>query len=164
MPFVLLILGMLFLVVAIRGTQGTFFTLLKSEFVGNNSFVVWGAALVILGLVAYIRPIRPAIQALMGLILLVIFLANKGGVFSQFNNAIRNPATINAPTSGGVATDITGSGVGANTGGLLGTLNALTGSGPAGTPTLNSIVSGGITGMQGSNTSTYNPLLWSPGQ
>ena len=99
MPFVLLFLGILFLIVAVRGTQDTFFSLLKSEFIGTNSFIVWGAALVILGLLAYVKPIRPAAQAMMGLVLLIIFLANKGGVFSQFNAALRAPATINAPAN-----------------------------------------------------------------
>jgi len=99
MPFVLLVFGILFLVVSIRGTQGQFFALLKSEFVGTNSFVVWGSALLILGMIGYIRPIRPAAQAMMGLVLLVIVLANKG-FFAQFNQAIRDPVGGQAPVSG----------------------------------------------------------------
>ena len=93
MPFVLLALGILFFVVAIQGTQGSLFTLLKSEFVGTNSFVVWASALIIIGLLGYIKPIRPISHAMLVLIVLVMVLTNGKGFFSQFNSAIRSPAT-----------------------------------------------------------------------
>ena len=101
MPFVFIFLGLLFLVVAVRGTQGQMFTLLKSEFVGTNSFVPWASSIVVLGLIGYARPIRPITDSLIGLILLVILLANHGGFFTQFNNAIRNPVAPAAGQSSG---------------------------------------------------------------
>jgi hypothetical protein len=97
MPFVLLALGILFLVVSIKGTQGDLFALLQSEFTGSNSFIIWASALIILGLLAYIKPIRPVVHAFMALIVLVLLLANHGHFFSQFNQAIRNPATPPPP-------------------------------------------------------------------
>ena len=97
MPFVLLAVGILFFIVAIQGTQGGLFALLKSEFVGTNSFVVWAAALVIIGLLGYIKPIRPISHAFLVLILLVLVLSNGKGFFSQFNAAIRSPV---APSVG----------------------------------------------------------------
>lgn len=104
MPFVFIILGLLFLVVAIRGTQAQFFALLRSEFVGANSFVPWASAIVILGLIGYARPVRPVTDALIGLIILAMLLANRGGFFAQFNSALRNPvapdASGSAPASG----------------------------------------------------------------
>jgi hypothetical protein len=99
MPFVFLFLGMLLLVTAIRGTQGDLFALLKSEFVGKSSFFPWAAAIIILGAIGYIRPIRPISDALIGLVILVIILANKGGVFAQFNTALSAPVTPSAPVS-----------------------------------------------------------------
>ena len=98
MPFVLIALGVLFLVVSIQGTQGDLFALLKSEFVGSNSFLPWVAALLILGLLGYIRPIRPITHAFMLLVLLVLVLANGGKVFGRFNAAIRSPV---APSGSG---------------------------------------------------------------
>lgn len=97
MPFVLLVLGLLFLVVAVRGTQDQFFALLKGEFTGTNNFLVWVLAIVILGLIGYLKPIRPVAHAMIGLIILVMIIANKG-IFAQFNNAIRNPTASAAPS------------------------------------------------------------------
>jgi len=93
MPFVLLIVGVLFLVVAIQGTQGTAFQMLKGEFTGSNSFVVFASAIIILGALAYIRPIRPIAFGMIALVLLAMVLANKGGFFTSLNNALRNPIT-----------------------------------------------------------------------
>ena len=98
MPFVLLALGILFFIVSLQGTQGSLFTLLKSEFVGTNSFVVWAAAFVIIGLLGYIKPIRPITHAFLVLLLLVLVLTNGKGFFSQFNSALRSPVAPPAPT------------------------------------------------------------------
>jgi hypothetical protein len=107
MPFVLLALGVLFLAVAWNNTTHDLFALLKSEFVGTNSFIPWVAALLILGLAGYIKPIRPVTHAFMVLIIIVLVLANGGGVFARFNDAIRNPiAPSGAPS--GTGTVITG--------------------------------------------------------
>lgn len=97
MPFVFVVIGLLFLVVAIRGTQAEMFALLKSEFVGTNSFVPWVAALLILGSLGYAKPIRPITDAMMGLIILVMILANKGGFFAAFNRQIDNPTAPSTP-------------------------------------------------------------------
>lgn len=96
-PFVLIALGILFLVVAVQGTQGSLFALLKSEFVGTNSFIPWVAAFVILGLAGYIKPIRPVTHAFLALLFLVLVLVNGKGFFAKFNAAIKNPV---APSVG----------------------------------------------------------------
>lgn len=109
MPFVLIFLGILLLVVSVRGTQGDFFSLLQSEFAGSNSFVVWASAFIILGLLGYIRPIRPITHAFLVLLLLVLILTNGKGFVSQFNAAIRSPvapaanATVSQTITGGAA-------------------------------------------------------------
>ncbi len=95
MPLFFLLIGILFLVLARNGTQGEFEQLLKSEFTGSQSFVVWASALVLLGLVGFFKPVRPIADAMIGLIILVLILHNKG-VFAQFNAALRNPV---APSS-----------------------------------------------------------------
>lgn len=101
MPFVLLALGILFLVVSYQNTQSDLFALLKSEFSGSNSFLVWASAFIILGLIAYIKPVRPIAHGFMVLLVLVLVLANHGGFFKEFNNAIRNPkAPPSVPATG----------------------------------------------------------------
>lgn len=113
MPFVFIVLGLVFLVTAIRGTQGQMFALVKSEFVGTNSFVPWASSILILGAIGYAKPVRPVTDAMIGLILLAMLLGNKGGFFAKFNDAIRNPTpstetsppaygTTALPTSAGV--------------------------------------------------------------
>jgi hypothetical protein len=104
MPFVLLILGILFFIVSIQGTQGSFFSLIKSEFVGSNSFVVWAAALVIIGLLGYIKPIRPISHAFLVLIVLVLVLANGKNFVANFNSAIRNPVAPSSTANASAAT------------------------------------------------------------
>lgn len=105
MPFVLLAVGILFVVVAVKGTQGDFYALLKSEFVGSNSFIPWIAAIVVLGLAGYIKPIRPVTHAFLVLVILVMILANGGKVFGQFNQAVSNPV---APSGGASPTSSSG--------------------------------------------------------
>ena len=93
MPFVFAILGILFLVVAVRGTQGAAFTLLQSEFVGKNSFVPWCAAIFILGAIGYAKPVKPAADAMIGLVILSMILTNKGGFFAALNTGLRSPVS-----------------------------------------------------------------------
>lgn len=100
MPYALVILGVLLLVTAVRGTQGDLWALLKSEFSGTNSFVVWASAFLILGMIGYIKTVRPATDALMMLVLFALIVKNRGGFFDQFNQAIRNPV---APAGGASA-------------------------------------------------------------
>lgn len=102
MPFVFLVFGALFLIVAIRGTQGDFFALIKSEMWGPQSFLPWASAILILGMAGYIKTVRPITDGLIGLILLAIILKDKGGVFTQFNAALANPVASAAPASNAV--------------------------------------------------------------
>lgn len=112
MPFVLFLLGVLFLIVAVRGTQDQFFALLKGEFSGTNNFLVWILAIVILGMIGYIKPIRPVAHSMIGLIILVMIVANKG-IFARFNEAVRNPTQPTTAPAPATATGLTNSG-GAN--------------------------------------------------
>lgn len=91
MPFVLLTIGILFLIVAIKGTQGQAFDMLRAEFTGSNSFVVFASAIFVLGALAYIRPIRPIAVGMLGLVILAMVLANKGGFFTALNRQLRAP-------------------------------------------------------------------------
>lgn len=100
MPFVFVVIGILFIVVAVRGTQAQMFALLKSEFVGQKSFIPWAAAIFILGAIGYAKPIRPIADAGIGLIILVMILGTKGDIFATFNQALANPVSPQTPTTG----------------------------------------------------------------
>lgn len=104
MPFAFAGLGLLFLVVAIRGTQEEMFRLLKSEFVGPRSFIPWVASILVLGAIGFIKPIRPITDALIGLVILAIILQDKGGFFQKFVDQLSNP--VAPPTPAPSAADI----------------------------------------------------------
>lgn len=78
MPFFLLFFGVIFMVTAVRGTQGDLFKLLKEDFAGTNNFFVWVLAIVIIVLAGNIRQIKPISDAFLGLVILVIIVANYG--------------------------------------------------------------------------------------
>lgn len=107
MPLAFIAIGAVFLIAAVRGTisdksnQPGLVTLLKGDFVGNstsggftNTFLVWIVALYIVGALGYIPGFRPLANALLILVLLVMFLVNSrqsagGGFFAEINNAIK---------------------------------------------------------------------------
>lgn len=87
MPLFLLLLGVIFLVAAIRGNQNDLLDLLKDDFSGDNNFLLWVLSLVILVGVGQFKAVRPISDAFLGLIILVIIIANykRGGdIFSSF--------------------------------------------------------------------------------
>lgn len=113
MPFVFLLFGLVLLVIAVQGTQAEAFGLLKKEFSGNNNFLVFASAIMVLGALAYIRPISKIAFAFIGLVLLAMILKDQGGFIQQLNNAIRNPTPASATVStggGGVTAPVLGSG------------------------------------------------------
>lgn len=91
MPFVLLLLGLLLLIVAVRGTHGALFDLIRSEFTGAGNFLLFVAAVVIIGSLGYVRPLKPLAAAFIGLIVLAYLFNNKGGIFKQFEDQIKSP-------------------------------------------------------------------------
>ena len=112
MPFVFVVVGLLFLVVAVRGTQDALFTLVKSEFTGPKGFIPWAAAIFILGAIGYAKPVKPIADAMIGLVLLAMILNNKGGIFKQFETQIANPTAPNVSASSSSAGSASSAGSG----------------------------------------------------
>lgn len=87
MAIFLLLIGLLLVVTAIRGTQSDFFDLLKNDFSGQNNFVLWSLAFVFLVSLGYIKAIKPVTNAFMWLLLVVIFLGARNSnkdIFGDF--------------------------------------------------------------------------------
>lgn len=97
MPFVLLFFGLVLFIAGIKGTQGTLWELVKGDFTGSNSFLVWIAAIAVIGGIGYIPKLKPFSVAFMTLLLLVLVLSNKG-VFARLQSFVLNP--ISSPPSG----------------------------------------------------------------
>ncbi len=87
MPFVFLALGLMLIITGARNTQDDLFTLVKSDFAGttggiSGSFLPWILAIMAIGALGFIKPIRPVSDAFLLLVIIVLFLSNKG-VFNQ---------------------------------------------------------------------------------
>lgn len=92
MPFALLIVGIVLLVSAVRGTQGDLFTLVKGDFSGSNNYLYWVVSILIIGAVGYIDTLRPISRMFLVLVVVVLFLSH-GGVFQQLNSQLFSPST-----------------------------------------------------------------------
>src|ERR1700722_13408883 len=93
MPFVLILLGITLIATALRGTTGALFTAIKADFTGSDNFIYWLLSLIVIGSVGYIKRLQPVANMFLLLVILVMFIANKGGFFAQFMAAIKTPAT-----------------------------------------------------------------------
>ena len=107
MPFAFLLTGALFVIAGIRGTDGDLFNLVKGDFTGKPNFITWLFAILLIGSLGYIEPIKPVSRAFLILIVIVLFLSN-GGVFQKFEQGIEgapqpnanNPNALNPELSG----------------------------------------------------------------
>lgn len=87
MPFALIIIGSVFILVGYQGTQDQFFTLLKGDFSGPGNFVNWIVSILVIGALGYIPKLKGLSDAFLFLVILVLFLSNKG-FFSKFNSQL----------------------------------------------------------------------------
>ncbi len=87
MPIALLVIGAIFLVAAVRGEHEKLFGLLKDDFTGPNNFILWAVGIWAVGAIGYYKPLKPLSVAFMTLIIIVIFLAQKG-FFEKFMDQI----------------------------------------------------------------------------
>lgn len=101
MPFLFIIVGVVFAISAVRNTTDQLTSLLKSDFTGNNNFVYWLLSILVIGAVGYIPDLKPVSRAFLVLVVIVLFLKN-GGVFSQFVADVKI-ATANSPFTSSMA-------------------------------------------------------------
>lgn len=95
MPLALITLGFLFVVVGFQDTYKEFGAQLAKDFTGQNSFLVWIAAIGIIGAIGYVKELEKFSRMFLLLIFVVMFLSNKG-VFDKFNSAIRQGTSSNS--------------------------------------------------------------------
>ena len=88
MPFLFIIAGIVMIVSAVRGTNQDLVGLLKSDFTGKGNFIYWVLSIMAIGAVGYIPNLQPLSRAFLVLVVIVLFLRNGTGVFSQFTAAI----------------------------------------------------------------------------
>lgn len=90
MPFTLAGIGLILVMTGINNTYSQFGTLLQGDI--SSGYLKWAAAIVIIGALGYVKDLRTLSTAFLTLILVAIFLSNKGGVFSQLTSAVNQEA------------------------------------------------------------------------
>lgn len=86
MPLFFLVVGVAFLISALRGKQGDLLTLIEGDFTGSPNFVTWAAAIVLVAALGYSRTLRPLSNGLLALLFVGLILGNRG-VFAKFQEA-----------------------------------------------------------------------------
>lgn len=86
MPFMLIIFGLVMIIAAYHNTQGVLGQQLKNDMSGVGGFFMWFAGIFIIGAIGYYAPARAASRAFMALVIIAMFIANRG-VFAQFSGA-----------------------------------------------------------------------------
>lgn len=102
MGFALIIAGLLMIVTGGRGTYAAFGAQVAKDFTGppGQNFTYWIVALGAVGAVGYIDALRTISRLLLVLVIIGIFLSNKG-FFAQFQAALKQGPV--APQSSGAA-------------------------------------------------------------
>ena len=72
---------------AVRGTNTDLVALIKGDFTGKGNFLYWVISILIIGAVGYIPDLKPVSRAFLVLVIVVLFLHNRG-VFAQFTQAV----------------------------------------------------------------------------
>ena len=78
----------MFILVGYHGSQDQFFTLLKGDFTGSGNFFYWIISIMVIGAIGYIPRLKSISDAFLVLVLLVLFISNKG-FFNSFNQQIQ---------------------------------------------------------------------------
>lgn len=99
MPFVLLIIGLLLVITGFQNTYKQLGTQLESDFTGTNNFLYWVIALGVVGAIGYAKDLQAFSRTFMALIIVGIFLSNKG-FFTQFQSAISTVSNTSTSTQG----------------------------------------------------------------
>ena len=108
MSFALLIIGIMMITSAVRGTQHCLVETVKGDFRGQGNFTYWVAALLLFGILGYSETLRPLSQALLVLVILVLFLTKGTGFFARFQQAIGSTGAGTASTASTAGSTATG--------------------------------------------------------
>lgn len=138
MPFVLILVGILMIVVAIRNTYADLGKELVDDFTGPTNFFYWIAALFVIGAVGYIDELKTPSRMMLALVLITLLLSNRG-FFEKFVQELKSgsahapPPGPPPPSMGGTGTGGSGGGgAGSSLGGVAGTVGGSIFGGPAG--------------------------------
>ena len=93
MPIFLIIIGILLIDVAIKGTYSQFFGTIKNIILGSNTqkpFWKWGLAIIVVASIGYYDKARPIAVAIIVLIFVVMLAENNSKTLSVLQNVTNN--------------------------------------------------------------------------
>lgn len=100
MPFAFIFVGLVLLIAGVRDSADDLLTLLKGDLAGQNNFIYWILAILLIGALGYVKDFATLSKAFLGLVIVVLILAEdkqgNGGFFTKFQQAI---GTITGGTS-----------------------------------------------------------------
>lgn len=89
MPFIFIGSGIVLVLVGLNGNPAQLYGLIANDFVGQNSYLYWMVAILILGALGYIEGLERLSRLFMLLVLIVLLLDN-GGFFAQFQTFLKS--------------------------------------------------------------------------
>jgi hypothetical protein len=107
--FVLIAVGVILFVTAYQGTTGTLGSMLVQDVIGTQGtkgFLYWAVAILVIGAIGYIQKLKGLSDAFVALLLLVLFIGNKG-FFAKFNQALGTIGQGGAAAQTGAAANTT---------------------------------------------------------
>lgn len=96
MPFILVGVGLVLLLTGIKGDPAKLYDLIAADFTGQNNYLYWMFAILVLGFLGYIKTIQPFSRAFIVLVVVVLFLHNQGFI-TKFQQQV-----FGAPAPGSV--------------------------------------------------------------
>ncbi|MES2169779.1 MAG: hypothetical protein V4479_03535, partial [Actinomycetota bacterium] len=90
MLIIALIIGVVLIIAAIRNSQGTLFTALKSDV---PAYGIWAAAIIAVGSIGFVPGLKPVARGLLALVILVIILKNYQAIIAGFKGVNTPPAS-----------------------------------------------------------------------
>jgi hypothetical protein len=99
MPFAFLLLGSMFVISGVRGTDTQLLALLKGDFTGTPNFISWLLAILLIGSLGYVEALRPLSRIFLTLVILVLLIHNRG-FFTMFMQQIQPTSTTTTQQAG----------------------------------------------------------------
>lgn len=96
MPFVFIIIGIVFLVSGVRGQSSTLVTLVEGDLTGTNNFAYWILSILLIGAIGYVEDLRMLSRGFLILVIVVLVLnenkkdSGQGGLLASFTSAFNS--------------------------------------------------------------------------
>lgn len=129
MPFALIFIGLMLTIAGVRNTQADLYALIKDDFTGEGNFAYWVLAIIAVGSLGYVKPLKTFANWFLALLFVSLLFANEnksgtGGFFAKLQGALKNGLSKNTVSAdSGVSTKSVGGAT--DNSGIKGNIEAL---------------------------------------